>query len=447
MFYTKFHRLLQKKFFQQFTMEPSAVLSVILLIITNILSIYWLCKLCLHVKQKQTRNDKTIAAFNNIHGCNNNECNVNSTNTEETNNPIFAMMKLIKKHSNYKIMQQNKPLTTRELIGLILYTYSRGYCNKMKQSRNDWYVDTSNAIEKIYSVLHYKNDQQQPKILFHGSANPSLDQFSQEELLLKTFCSFTTEFSIAKKFATGSILVITQVDERLRSGQLKGANVSWISPYDEYEWIILPTIFHSWREMSKQEIIDNGWTIGNDIKVYITNDYESNIYNELSRFNACWSHSITNMNEAIKHWFLNEFRLKTIDSMNYFNLFIENGYNTFELIKEISCADDLNAMGIIKIAHVNYMLKKIKILDKFLNQLTVAQNQVTSEQMDQIMKDMNQHKDDYVYYRRRINRIICECEWIHHDTIPTNQFAPITTEDRQHISEFHPDLHRRLNNL
>eukprot|EP01084_Bolivina_argentea_P034408 63671_1 len=415
----------------------ASILLTLLLIITDILVIYSLCKLYTYFKQNHRRNHKKNSPFNNIKTS-------NSTNTEETNNTIFVMMELIKKHSNYKIMQQNKPLTTRELIGLILYTYSRGYCNKMKQSRNDWYVDTSNAIEKIYSVLHYKNDQQQPKILFHGSANPSLDQFSQEELLLKTFCSFTTEFSIAKKFATGSILVITQVDERLRSGQLKGANVSWISPYDEYEWIILPTIFHSWREMSKQEIIDNGWTIGNDIKVYITNDYESNIYN--ANYHDLPG-SITNMDEAIKHWFDNELRLRVTDSMNYFDLFIENGYNTFELIKEISCADDLNAMGIIKIAHVNYMLKKIKILDEFLNLLTIEQNEVTAEQIDQIMIDINQHKYDYVCCRRRINRIICECEWIHHDTIPTNQFAPITTEDRQHISEFHPDLHRRLSNL
>eukprot|EP01084_Bolivina_argentea_P034405 63664_1 len=270
MFYTKFHRLLQKKFFQQFTMEPSAVLSVILLlvqwmtsysasillmlllIIINISIIYSLCKLYKHAQQKHRRNDKKMASFNNIHVYSHSDGIKTTSNSTNTDNSIFAMMEFVKKHSNYNIMQQHKPLSTRELIGLILYTYSRGYCNKMKQSRNDWYVDTSNAIEKIYSVLHYKNDQQQPKILFHGSANPSLDQFSQEELLLKTFCSFTTEFSIAKKFATGSILVITQVDERLRSGQLKGANVSWISPYDEYEWIILPTIFHSWREMSKQ---------------------------------------------------------------------------------------------------------------------------------------------------------------------------------------------------
>eukprot|EP01084_Bolivina_argentea_P034406 63668_1 len=344
----------------------ASILLTLLLIITDILVIYSLCKLYTYFKQNHRRNHKKNSPFNNIKTS-------NSTNTEETNNTIFVMMELIKKHSNYKIMQQNKPLTTRELIGLILYTYSRGYCNKMKQSRNDWYVDTSNAIEKIYSVLHYKNDQQQPKILFHGSANPSLDQFSQEELLLKTFCSFTTEFSIAKKFATGSILVITQVDERLRSGQLKGANVSWISPYDEYEWIILPTIFHSWREMSKQKIIDNGWAVANDIKVYVTDDYESNI----------------------------------------------------------GLAEEINAMGIIKIA-LNYIFY-----------LIVESNLPSVEQMDEIMNDINQYKDDY---GRRANRIICECEWIHHDTIPTKQFAPISTEDRQHIAEFHPDLHCRLNN-
>eukprot|EP01084_Bolivina_argentea_P272248 463487_1 len=264
------------------------------------------------------------------------------------NNAIFIMMKMIQKHSNYKIMQQHKPLTNIELIALIIYTYSHDYCRKMKQSRDDWYCNASNAVAKLHSVLHYKNEQQQPNILFHGTSNPSFDQFSKEELFFKTFCSFTTEFSVAQKFATGSMLVITHVDKRIRSGQLKGADVSWISPYHEYEWILLPTTFYSWREMRQQEIIANGWKIEDHIKVYITDDYESNI-------NTIYH--INNIDIAIKHWFHNELGFRANDCIKYLDLFINNGYNTFELIQQITC-QDLNNIGIIKIAHINYMLKK-----------------------------------------------------------------------------------------
>eukprot|EP01084_Bolivina_argentea_P034407 63669_1 len=143
-------------------MQQSAIFSAVLLILqwTIAYSGYIVLTLFLittnilnhvYMSNKNTEETtKTIAPFNSIHGYGHFDTIKTISNSINTDNSIFAMMELIKKHSNYKIMQQNKPLTTRELIGLILYTYSRGYCNKMKQSRNDWYVDTSNAIEKIY---------------------------------------------------------------------------------------------------------------------------------------------------------------------------------------------------------------------------------------------------------------------------------------------------------
>eukprot|EP01084_Bolivina_argentea_P060379 110318_1 len=273
----------------------SSYMSTLFVFVASVISIYWLCKSHQHVSIDSSVDSK-------------------NTYNYESNNPIFVIMEIIKNHSKYKIMQHHKPLTNRELIGLILYTYSRDYCRKMKESRNEWYCDATNAVDKIYTVLHYKSDKRQPNMLFHGSENPLLDQFSKEELFLKTFCSFTTEFSVAQKFATGSILVITGVDEKLRCGKLKGADVSWISPYEEEEWIILPTTFHNWREMSKQEITDHGWKIKADIKVYITNDYESSSYPYMSLNCRKIDNDLQNC-KAIKDWVNNELGLNKIHSM------------------------------------------------------------------------------------------------------------------------------------
>eukprot|EP01084_Bolivina_argentea_P316608 548850_1 len=121
--------------------------------------------------------------------------------------------------------------------------------------------------------------------------------------------------------------------------------------------------------------------------------------------------------------------------MKYFNLFIKNGYDTFELIKAIECVDDLKEIGIVKIGHIKMIVKKIKELDEYLN---TKQNQVLQE----IIDDVGQTQ----MIRRKYNKMMCRCEWIHHDTIPINQFGPISEEDRQHIAEFHPNLHYRLLN-
>eukprot|EP01084_Bolivina_argentea_P022944 42691_1 len=262
---------------------------------------------------------------------------------------VIYSLERIKKRRLYKIMQYYKKTPTiRQLSQLFLYTYNRDYGNKMRKSQNQSYVEASNAVEKIYRLFHCKNGAKHPHMLFHGTSNASLDQFSKEDLFFPTFCSFTSAFAIAKNFAVkqnGSILIIDKVDEKLRSGELKAADVSWISPWPEYEWIVLPTRFRNWKELSKQDIIDYGWSIPDGIKVYITDDYKSNI-NSLSGFSDVNVFANNDdlqaekdiMDRAIKNW-LNTFGFLEMHNIKYFKSFVNNGYDTFEMIKEIHCID------------------------------------------------------------------------------------------------------------
>eukprot|EP01084_Bolivina_argentea_P116066 206297_1 len=176
----------------------------------------------------------------------------------------------------------------------------------------------------------------------------------------------------------------------------------------------------------------------------MTKDYKSKI-DPLAGYDYI-QNDIYNVDKCIKDWFDTEIGLRNIDSIKYFNLFIENGYDTFELIKDIECVD-LNEIGIVKKGHVNKIVKKINELNKYLDTKKKQQN---IEQIQTIMNDIHECKitNNYLYlpYRIRGIPVICNCDWINHDTIPINQFAPISKEDREHIAKFHQDLHHRLLN-
>eukprot|EP01083_Nonionella_stella_P053305 141031_1 len=98
----------------------------------------------------------------------------------------------------------------------------------------------------------------------------SLDVLSQEQLFLKTLTSFSTKLDIATRFASGMILVINNVYQALVCGDLKAADVSWISCYSEWEYIVLPTTFNNFKQLSYEEVWKRQWIVMKSIKVYET---------------------------------------------------------------------------------------------------------------------------------------------------------------------------------
>eukprot|EP01084_Bolivina_argentea_P009455 17651_1 len=193
---------------------------------------------------------------------------------------LFRQVSVLKQHPKYKIMQQkNYALSDEELISLIFYTNSQKWCSRMKcfhrKLNNDngckmLYFHSTNAVIKLHQVFHFQNpDQPQIEALYHGSSNNVLDGFSQEELFLKTLWSFSTDINVASVFSTGSVLVLNNVSASLYSGVLKGADISWISLFDqEAEYIILPTTCYRFKNVKIQGF--------ENLNIYTTKDYISN---------------------------------------------------------------------------------------------------------------------------------------------------------------------------
>ena len=61
--------------------------------------------------------------------------------------------------------------------------------------------------------------------------------------------------------------------------------------------------------------------------------------------------------EAMKRWFSN-----TVKLPQYFQLFIENGFESFDIIREIEI-DELTQIGVDKLGHRKKIIKEISALD------------------------------------------------------------------------------------
>ena len=140
--------------------------------------------------------------------------------------------------------------------------------------------------------------------------------------------------------------MIDDANKKLFSGELKGADVDWISRYNESEVIILkiPSAYR-WIKLTNKEIIENKWVIGQHISIFITvNMYE--------KYSGLWN------------WICNEVDLKQKkDKQTYFELLSEKGYTSLDSIKEgITTVNDLRDIGITKFFHRKKIWNAIKKL-------------------------------------------------------------------------------------
>eukprot|EP01083_Nonionella_stella_P299547 1018004_1 len=199
---------------------------------------------------------------------------------------VLEKVERLKEKDEYKIMvAKNDPLTQAEMIALCYYTDYDSACRKMKayhrgiptQNSIMWkqtYFYTTQAIERLYRVFHYENETQ-PKIsyLFHGDAANEFDTYSQASLSPSTVISFTTKLNIALRFAAGCILVVGNVDANLYYGNVRGADVKWISKHNEDEFILLPGKYWNLKLLNKEECLKRNYPLG--INVYMPDEYAS----------------------------------------------------------------------------------------------------------------------------------------------------------------------------
>eukprot|EP00483_Globobulimina_turgida_P006131 UN06141 len=170
------------------------------------------------------------------------------------------MKKVKKENQTFKKIKQTKKyaLNDNELMAVIYYCDSDSACSKMKEAHRciikdikwqETYYHCSNAVEKIYRVLHYKNDEfkkqnNMSQQLYHGSTINLFSAYDKEQFFLKTLTSFSTLSYVATEFAAaqGMIFILRGAFEGLYNGILRGADVQWLSDFQGgYEYIILPT--------------------------------------------------------------------------------------------------------------------------------------------------------------------------------------------------------------
>eukprot|EP01083_Nonionella_stella_P164518 544692_1 len=76
--------------------------------------------------------------------------------------------------------------------------------------------------------------------------------------------------------------------------------------------------------------------------------------------------AISDHHEMIKAWFMDKMHLHD-HNMVYYELFIENGFDSIDLIKEMN-KDDLNDIGITKRGHIKQILKQITGLNDYVDE-------------------------------------------------------------------------------
>ena len=223
-------------------------------------------------------------------------------NVEQHSNikKYFQRLQQVKKHKKFKrLKDRNCELNDLEVLAILFYCDEDKYCYKMRKSQREEGINSCNwknlyhylcrAADKIYHVLHYKNPallkQRQKCDLLHGSTVCDLNKDTKKCLHLNQMTSFTNDWSVAHTFSkrimkegekNGMILVIKDANKALYSGELRGADVSWISQHQgENEFLIFPTTFYNFEYVSHKTRMNNGWCIPEDHNMYITSKVES----------------------------------------------------------------------------------------------------------------------------------------------------------------------------
>eukprot|EP01083_Nonionella_stella_P016089 44978_1 len=287
---------------------------------------------------------------------------------------MLKKVKRLKQQRKYKIMVDKKnPLTDAELIALCYYTDSNSTCRQMKKYHRGllntmkWkqlYFFTTQAIERLYEVFHYKNETQRKiSYLFHGDEEPEFDKYSKASLSPSTFISYTTQYHIALRFALGSMWVVGNVHTNLYSAKVRGANVQWISKHNEQEYILLPGTYWNWKLLSADELQNRQWALL-DLNVYMTNEYASNenslgVHRNYDDLNEDQNRS---EHEFKKCFYNMQFGNKT---KTYYAKMVELGYADFETMIELK-DDALNEIEMKK-PHKKKFKKKINALKESMN--------------------------------------------------------------------------------
>eukprot|EP01084_Bolivina_argentea_P166900 289739_1 len=194
-----------------------------------------------------------------------------------------------KEHPNYREMiEKGYELSDYELLSAIYYCDSGSSCYNMKQYHRaveyscKWrnlYYHLTHAVDKMHKCFHLKNKERaEYRTLFHGSSCKGLDIYSIEQLFMKTVTSFTSDRFVAMDFAQcgGLILAIDNAGLSIHRGTLRAASVDWISIHREKEYIVLPTTFHQFKKLDKDQVDKRGWGNLAQKNVYATRRYKSN---------------------------------------------------------------------------------------------------------------------------------------------------------------------------
>eukprot|EP01084_Bolivina_argentea_P271319 461639_1 len=221
----------------------------------------------------------------------------------------------------------------------------------------------------MYQVFHYQNDEwkhsnDMSQKLYHGSTIATFSVYDKEQFFFKTMTSFSTKDYVAKEFAAqkGMIFILDKGFNGLYDGALRGANVQWLSDFDEYEYIILPTTYNKIIEF-----IGHGLLLHPAQNVYIT---------------CCFN---TNINPLLPH------------------------------------SDTVS--GSMKIDYTKF-----------------------KKDNSNYTKQLQENYDANVNRRRTNLCNIIDCDFQHHNTIPSTQLdiTVFSTTDLQHIEKCHPHFYLRL---
>eukprot|EP01084_Bolivina_argentea_P051182 94152_1 len=180
----------------------------------------------------------------------------------------------IKNSRKYHLLEQNNmALSNFEILSIVLYCDNEIFAHRLRETHrnnnlnschwNKLFGHLYSAVEKLFNTFHYKNDRfyrkyvnnKRKKQLFHGCRGVSLNSDYISELQLCTVSSFAESFGIANDFANnnGMVLAVNNAYEAVYKGELKAANVSWMSIWSEEEWIVLPTKLKSINKLSSHQ--------------------------------------------------------------------------------------------------------------------------------------------------------------------------------------------------
>eukprot|EP01084_Bolivina_argentea_P021127 39246_1 len=131
----------------------------------------------------------------------------------------------------------------------------------------------------MYQVFHYKNNEfrnqyDKSQKLYHGSTITHFSTYDKEQLFFKTITSFSLKDYIAKEFAgrQGLIFILKGPFIALYEGVLRGADMQWLSDYNEYEFVVLPTTYNNIKYFD-----NHGLLLNPNQNVYITSYFKTNI--------------------------------------------------------------------------------------------------------------------------------------------------------------------------